>query len=107
MDLMDIKKIFLSSLTMAPGVAKVHPCFVDYSEKESSVEVNTDQQMLDALIVERDNNGFSLKCTISIIHGVNAKNLINDIHKYLMFNLKKINVKHFSLSVYIKGVIYE
>lgn len=100
MDTNKLQKILLDVLKNTPGIKKIHP----YDLVGVNVEDSDPEVWKDLILAEKTAKGWDLKVAITILRGIQAKSLVNNVFKQLNFLLKNTQEKIFQLNILIKGV---
>ncbi|VEU63025.1 hypothetical protein [Mycoplasmopsis bovirhinis] len=95
-----VKELFINILTSTPGIKEIHPV-------QHTINVVARMEISDLIVVYQLDNIWSFQACISILAGINAAELISEIHQKLTYQFKLQKQKLKNLTITIKGVIYE
>ncbi|EFF41216.1 hypothetical protein [Mycoplasmopsis alligatoris] len=100
MDLLDVKNALVEVIKVTPGVKGLNV----YDLVNTTVVDLNEEEWAENIFVEETSKGWAIRCAITILRGISAKNIVNEIHQQLNFKFKKKNKVLYKLNIMIKGV---
>ncbi|ADE19865.1 hypothetical protein [Mycoplasma crocodyli] len=100
MNLLDIKRTLINIIKETPGVKGFN--VYDF-ENLNAIDLQNDE-CLESIFAERTEKGWSIRCALTILRGLSAKRIVNEIYQQMNYILKPMGEKIYKLNIMIKGV---
>ncbi|MEA4205924.1 MULTISPECIES: hypothetical protein [unclassified Mycoplasma] len=108
MDTLQIKQMFIDSISKVPGVRFLHEPTLDINcEPDTIVRLNPEEYFENIEVLLTENSRVEIKAAITVFDGTPIKFIISQIYKIMEMKLKSKKFKFNKLIIIVKGVTNE